>query len=104
MKFKKKKKRFVSECLETGHKKSGLFNLEPFYGKTAYPLKVEEIFLEGLSGLSLLALVDYIRIFFVATALVVFTAMGLPVSKTHPAEVFHKRKNKTDLWTRHSTC
>ncbi len=58
-----------------------------------HPLKVEEVFLEGLSGLSLLALVDYIRVFFVAAALVVFTAMSLPVTKTHPAEVFEETQN-----------
>lgn len=52
-----------------------------------HPLKVEKIFFEGLSGLSLLALVDDIRVFFVAAAFIVFTAMSLPVTKTHPAEV-----------------
>ena len=58
-----------------------------------HPLKVEEVFLEGLSGLSLLALVDYIRVFFVATALVVFTAVSLPVSETHPAEVLQEKQH-----------
>lgn len=52
-----------------------------------HPLKVEKIFFEGLSGLSLLALVDNIRVLFVAAAFVVFTAMSLPVTETHPAEV-----------------
>lgn len=58
--------------------------------KKSHPLKVEEVFLKGLSGLSLLALVDYIRVFFVATALVVFTAVSLPITKTHPAEICEK--------------
>lgn len=60
--------------------------------KKTHPLKVEEVFFEGLSGLSLLALVDYIRVFFVAAALIVFAAVSLPVTKTHPAEVFQKNK------------
>lgn len=61
-------------------------------GKT-HPLKVEEVFFEGLSGLSLLALVDDIGVFFVAAAFVIFAAMSLPVTKTHPAEVFKTRKH-----------
>ena len=65
-----------------------------------HPLKVEEVFLEGLSGLSLLALVDYIRVFFVAAALVVFAAMSLPVTKTHPAEVCQVTQD-THSWTPH---
>lgn len=59
----------------------------------SHPLKVEEIFLESLSGLSLLALVNYIRVFFVAAAFVVFTAVSLPVTKTHPAKVCYKIHN-----------
>lgn len=61
--------------------------------KKTHPFKVEEVFFKGLPGLSLLALVDYIRVFFVAAALVIFTAMSLPVSKTHPAEVFQKTEH-----------
>lgn len=57
-----------------------------------HPLKVEEVFFEGLSGLSLLTLVDYVRVFFVTAALVVFTAVSLPVTKTHPAEVFQENQ------------
>lgn len=60
--------------------------------KKAHPLKVEEVLFEGFSGLSLLALVDYIRVFFVATALIVLAAVGLPVTETHPAEVYRKSK------------
>lgn len=60
--------------------------------KKSYPLKVEEVFLKGFSGLSLLALVDYIRVFLVAAALVVFTAMSFPVTKTHPAEICQEIK------------
>lgn len=73
--------------------------------KKSHPLKIEEVFFEGLSGLSLLALVDYIRIFFVAAALVVFTAVSLPVTKTHPAEICQHTQN-TSLWTptAYSTC
>lgn len=54
----------------------------------SHPLKVEEVFLEGLSGLCLLALVDDVWVLLVATALIVLTAMGLPVPQTHPAEVY----------------
>lgn len=68
--------------------------------KKTHPFKVEEVFLEGFSGLSLLALVDYVRVFFVAAALVVFTAVSLPITKTHPAEVFQETQN-THLWTVH---
>ena len=56
-------------------------------GCESHPLKVEEVFLEGLSGLSLLALVDDVRVLFVTAALIVLTTVGLPVSQTHPAEV-----------------
>lgn len=66
--------------------------------RETHPLKVEQVLFQGLSGLSLLALVDYIWIFFVATALVVLAAVGLPVTETHPAEILQSRKkNKTDF-------
>lgn len=61
-----------------------------------HPLEVEEVFFEGLSGLSLLTLVDYVRVFFVTAALIVFTAVSLPVTKTHPAEVF--QENQTHIY------
>lgn len=53
-----------------------------------YPLKVEEVFLQGLSGLCLLALVYDVRVLFVATALVILAAMSLPIPQTHPAEIY----------------
>lgn len=54
----------------------------------SYPLKVEEVFFQGLSSLRLLALVDDIGILFVATALVILAAVSLPISQTHPAEIY----------------
>ena len=60
--------------------------------KKTHPLKVEKVFFEGLSGLSLLALVDYIRVFFVAATLIVLAAVSLPVTKTHPAEVLKENE------------
>lgn len=65
--------------------------------RETHPLKVEEVLFQGLSGLSLLALVDYIWIFFVATALVVLAAVGLPVTETHPAEILQNRKKNPDF-------
>ena len=56
--------------------------------RTTHPLKVEEVFLQGLAGLGLLALVDDVGVLLVAAALVVLTAVGLPVAQTHPAEVW----------------
>lgn len=45
-----------------------------------YPLKVEQVLLEGLPGLCLLALVDNVRILLVPTTFIVLTTMRLPVS------------------------
>lgn len=69
----------------------------------SHPLKVEEVFLEGLSGLCLLALVDDVWVLLIATALIVLTAMGLPVPQTHPAEVYTGTTLKTGK-TRRSQC
>lgn len=49
-------------------------------GEDTYPLKVEQVLLEGLPGLGLLALVDDVRVLLVPTALIVLAAMGLPIS------------------------
>lgn len=54
----------------------------------SYPLKVEEVFFQGLSSLCLLALVHDVRILFIAAALVILTAVSLPISQTHPAEIY----------------
>lgn len=45
-----------------------------------YPLKVEQVLLEGFPGLCLLALVDNVRILLVPTTFIVLTTMRLPVS------------------------
>lgn len=44
------------------------------------PLKVEQVLHEVLSGLGLLVLVNNIKVLLVPNALIVLTAMGLPVS------------------------
>lgn len=49
-------------------------------GEDTHPLKVEQVLLEGLPGLGLLALVDNVGVLFVPAALVILAAMGLPVS------------------------
>lgn len=76
---------------------SVVFSLYPFFKRDSfiidlsflsYPLKVEQVFFEGLSGLGLLALIHYVWVLFVATALVVLTAMSLPITQTHPAEIY----------------
>lgn len=54
----------------------------------SHPLKVEQVFLKGLSGLRLLALIHDVWILFVATALVILAAMSLPITQTHPAEIY----------------
>lgn len=53
-----------------------------------YPLEVEKVFFQGLSSLRLLALVHDVGVLFVATALVILTAVSLPISQTHPAEIY----------------
>lgn len=54
----------------------------------SHPLKVEQVFFEGLSCLRLLALIHNVWILFVATALVILAAMSLPITQTHPAEIY----------------
>lgn len=49
-------------------------------GEDAYPLKVEQVLLEGLPGLGLLALVDDVGVLLVPAALIVLAAVGLPIS------------------------
>ena len=49
-------------------------------GEDTYPLKVEQVLLEGLPGLGLLALVDDVGVLLVSAALIVLAAMGLPIS------------------------
>lgn len=49
-------------------------------GEDTYPLKVKQVLLEGLPGLGLLALVDNVGVLLVPTALIVLTAVGLPIS------------------------
>ena len=49
-------------------------------GEDAYPLKVEQVLLEGLPGPGLLALVDDVGVLLVPAALVVLAAVGFPIS------------------------
>ena len=63
--------------------------------QTTHPLKVEEVLLQGLAGLGLLALVHDVGVLLVAAALVVLAAVGLPVAQTHPAEVWRDTHTHT---------
>lgn len=75
------------------HKVNTLLECVKAWWRETHSLEVEEVLFEGFSGLRLLALVDYIWVFFVATALVVLAAVGLPVAETHPAEILPRKKN-----------
>lgn len=49
-------------------------------GENTYPLKIEQVLLEGLPGLGLLTLIDNVRILLIPTALIILAAMSLPIS------------------------
>lgn len=63
----------------------------------SHPFKVEEVFFQGLSSLCLLALVDDVRILFIATAFIILAAMRFPVSQTHPTEICPDKQTCTSI-------